>query len=191
MTLVRAFLAMSLDGFVAGPDDGLGWLEPRAASAPPVAEAPWSDTPADALDFATFMESVGCIVMGRRTYDIVTEFPEWPYGDTPLVVVTHRPLEPARASVTAAAGPLAGIVEAVRATAGSRDVYVDGATIVRDALDARLLDDLVVTLVPTVLGAGVALFDRARPAVLTVRDVVRYGDGLVQLHLRAPHAVGR
>ncbi len=183
MTQVRAYLAMSLDGFVAGPYDALDWLEPRGSDAAPVAAGSWSDAPDDALEFAGFLAQVGCIVMGRRTYDVAAAFPEWPYGDVPMLVATHRPLAGAR-SATPTSGDLAGILAAARALAGEGDVYLDGASMVRAALDGGLLDEIVVTIVPVVLGAGVALFAHASRTELTVERVARYGDGLVQLHLR-------
>lgn len=186
MGLVRAYLAMSLDGFVAGEGDDLSWLEPRAEAAPPVAVAPWAETSADdALGFDQFLAGVGCILMGRRTYDIVDSFADWPYGDTPMLVATHRPL-PARPRVSAAAADIEVLVASARATAGDRDVYVDGAAMVRAALAAGVLDHLVITVVPTALGGGIALLaGLPAPRELTVEKVARFGEGFVQLHLAA------
>ncbi|WP_062385303.1 dihydrofolate reductase family protein [Demequina iriomotensis] len=184
MTKVRAYLAMSLDGFVAGEGDSLDWLEPRPRGAAPVAASPWSEVPEDALVFADFLAQVGAIVMGRRTYDIVEGFDDWPYGETPMIIATHRPLTTAKPTVTAARGALKEILGHAKEVAGAKDVYVDGGTMVRDALDQGLLDEIIVTLVPTVLGRGVPLFaGMARAAELTVLRVTRYGEGLVQLHL--------
>ncbi|WP_062521110.1 dihydrofolate reductase family protein [Demequina silvatica] len=189
MTRVRAYLAMSLDGMVAAPGDGLDWLEPRAEGAPPVADEPWSSSDDDALHFGDFLDRVGCIVMGRRTFDIVTGFPDWPYRDLPMLVATHRPLEHPNPAVAAARGTIAEIVDQARELAGRKDVYVDGATMVRDALASRVLDELVVTVVPTVLGQGTSLFGgMAAPAELTAEHVVRFGDGFVQIHLSCPAA---
>jgi len=188
MTRVRAYLAMSLDGLVAGPGDDLDWLEPRADDAPPVAAEPWEHSSADALHFGDLMDRVGCILMGRRTYDIVTRFPDWPYGDVPMLVATHRPLEAAHRSVTSAHGSIEELVAEARAVAGHKDVYVDGATMVRSALEARVLEHLVVTIVPTVLGRGISLFGGlTHPVELTAEHVVRFGEGFVQVHLVCPH----
>ncbi len=180
---------MSLDGFVAGPGDDLDWLEPRAEGAPAVAAEPWSASDADALHFGDFLDRVGCILMGRRTYDIVTRFPDWPYREIPMHVATHRPLDNPQPTVTASRGTIAEMVERARAVAGRKDVYLDGATVVRDALDARVLDELVVTVVPTVLGSGIALFGGlTHPAELTAEHVVRFADGFIQIHLACPTA---
>jgi dihydrofolate reductase len=188
MSLIRAYLATSLDGFVAGPHDELAWLEGRGIGTPPYGAAPWINTPGQgALEFDEFLSGIGCILMGRRTYDIVAAFPGWPYGEVPMRVVTHRPLESARSWVEPVSGEFDELVARARDVAGERDVYVDGAAIVREILAARLLDHLVVTVVPTALGRGVSLFGGLpSPAELTVERVARYADGLVQIHLRSP-----
>ncbi|SEI95225.1 dihydrofolate reductase family protein [Demequina mangrovi] len=184
MAKVRAFLAMSLDGFVAGPDDSLDWLEPRPRGAAPVAAPPWSEAPEDALVFADFLDQIGVIVMGRRTYDIVEGFDDWPYGEIPMLIATHRPLAHPLPTVAATHGTLTEIIAQAKEVGAGRDIYIDGGTMVRETLAAGLLDDLIVTLVPTVLGGGVPLFaGTPRTAELTVLSVTRYGDGLVQMHL--------
>ena len=190
MSLIRAYLATSLDGLVAGPHDELGWLEARSQGALPFGAAPWMDAPGEAaLGFDDFLSGVGCILMGRRTYDIVAAFPEWPYGEVPMRVVTHRPFESPRAWVSPVEGGVRDLVARAQDVAGESDVYVDGAAIVREVLALRLLDHLILTVVPTVLGRGVSLFGGLeRPAELTVEHVARYGDGLVQIHMRAPVA---
>ncbi len=187
MGMVRAYLATSLDGFVAGENDDLGWLEPRPPGSPPIAVEPWASREGDALEFDDFLTRVGCLLMGRRTYDVVAGFEEWPYGDVPMLVATHRPLDAAPPTVAAAAGDLGDLIASARALAGEKDVYLDGAAMVREALDRGLLDHLVMTVVPTVLGRGIPLFSGVSGRRhLTVERVARFGEGLVQVHLRAP-----
>jgi len=129
--------------------------------------------------------------MGRRTYDVVVGFDgPWPYGDLPVHVATTRPLTDASATVTPVEGEIAQLVTDALAAASGRDVYVDGGTMVRATLAAGLLDDLVVTMLPVVLGEGVRLFEGTTldategPTDLTVVDVAKYGDGFVQVHYR-------
>lgn len=146
----RVFVGCSLDGFIAGPNDELDWLggESKGEGAPP---------PPDT--FAPFLAQIGAVLMGRRTYDVVCGMPRaWPYGDTPVLVATSRPLTPARASVSAVHGTLAELISEAERTAGARDVYVDGGQLIRAALDANLIDEITVTIVPMVLGAGIPLF---------------------------------
>ncbi len=176
---------MSVDGFIAGPRDELGWLTAERPATAPLVVGDWAVTAADGETFADFLSTIGCLVMGRRTYDVVAAFDgPWPYGDTPVLVTTTRPLVTDHATVVPAAGPIETIVASARARAGGRDVYVDGGTTVRSALEAGLIDELVVTLVPTALGAGIALFASiAGPVDFSVAKVAKYGDGLVQITL--------
>lgn len=166
---VAAFLAMSLDGFIAGPADDLSWLPPP--------------DPAEDHGFAAFMAGTGALLMGRRTLDVAAGFgPPWPYGDTPVLVATHRPLVAPAPTVRAVSGAITDLVAQARAVAGDRGVYVDGGALVREALAAGLLDELIVTLVPVVLGGGTALFAGADgPRRLVLRESRCFASGLVQL----------
>lgn len=169
MSKICVFIATSLDGFIAGPNDELDWL--------PTTNPDVEDT------FTPFMARVGAILMGRRTYDVVLglEGP-WAYGDTPMLVVTSRPLDAARASVSATAGDAATLAASAKAAAGERDVYVDGGALIRSLLDADLIDELTVTIVPVVLGAGLPLFAGCtRRHALDLVSSRPIGGGLVQL----------
>lgn len=185
MGRIRGYLAMSLDGFIAAPDDDVAWLEKPRTSGLPLATGEWAATSPTALEFDEFMAQVGCILMGRRTYDVVRAFGgPWPYGDVPMLVATSRELPDAPTSVTAASGPIAGLVEQARVIAGDRDVYVDGGQTIRATLDAGLVDHIVVTMAPTALGAGIPLFaGLTQRTDFSVEKVARWGDGMVQVHL--------
>ena len=186
-----AYLATSVDGFIAGPDNDLDWLSAPRTSGRPVAADAWAELTPGGLGFEDFLSRVGCLLMGRRTYDVVVGFDgPWPYGDLPVHVATTRPLTDASATVTPVEGEIAQLVTDALAAASGRDVYVDGGTMVRATLAAGLLDDLVVTMLPVVLGEGVRLFEGTTldategPTDLTVVDVAKYGDGFVQVHYR-------
>ncbi|MFO7181877.1 MAG: dihydrofolate reductase family protein [Pseudomonadota bacterium] len=166
---VRVFVACSLDGFIAGPNDDLSWLPP----------------PAEGADhgYSEFFEGVGALLMGRRTYDVVTTFASWPYDDRPVLVATRRPLTPKVPTVRPVQGPITELVAEARAVAQGRDVYVDGGDVIRQALDADRVDALTVTIVPVILGSGHPLFAGAtRRHALTVTGN-RMTHGLVQLDL--------
>lgn len=168
MSRVRVFLALSLDGFIAGPNDELDWLTPNAEV---------EDT------FTPFLAEIGVLLMGRRTYDIVSAFTgPWPYGEIPLLVATHRPLQNTRAGVEAVAAPIAELLAQARARAGNKDVYLDGGALVQQALAADLVDEMTLTLIPLLLGGGIPLFaslpGRRKLALVAQRAL---GGGLVQL----------
>ena len=124
------------------------------------------------------------MVMGRRTYDVqaLLDLP-WLYGDRPVVVATTRSLVGAPETVISASAPIAVLVEMARVRAGGKDVYVDGGQVVRATLEEGLLDELIVTMLPTVLGEGLPLFASSLTRIdLTISDVRKWGEGFVQVH---------
>ena len=145
----HAYLALSLDGRLAGPGDDLGWLERYNTG---------EDT-----GFGAHLASVDTLLLGRRTYDVVRGFGEgaWPYSALRVRVLTRRALTPAHGE-EARAGELAAVLAALHAE-GARRVYVDGGEVVRQCLAAGLLDALTVFFAPTLLGAGPRLFEGALP----------------------------
>lgn len=171
----RVFIACSLDGFIAGPGDDLSWLED-----------PSGESDQD-HGFDAFFSEVGALLMGRRTYEVVKGFEgAWPYGDKPLLVATNRPLgEPAAPSVRAVTGTPQQMLAAARAVAGERTVYVDGGALIRSFLDAGLIDELTVSVIPVILGAGIPLFaGTARRHALELVEARPSGARLVQLRYR-------
>lgn len=165
MTKVCVFVATSLDGFMAGPNDELDWLASEDAE----------DT------FTPFFQGVGAILMGRRTYDIVTTFDEWVYRDRPVLVATNRALIPCMPTVRAVRGPIETLVRDARVAAMERNVYIDGGDLIREALDANLVNEITVAIVPIILGKGIPLFTgaKARHPLRLVSSMVL--GGMVQL----------
>ncbi len=109
---VRVYLGCSLDGCIAGPDHDLSFLQ-----APGPSDAPPADP--DALDYASFMEQIGAILMGRTTHDVVAGMGiDWPYGETPVLVATTRALEPIAPTVQARSGDIRALVDAAKSAAG-------------------------------------------------------------------------
>ena len=177
MNRTRVFLASSLDGFIAGPHDEIDWLEGTGGEV--------EDT------FGPFFAEIGALLMGRRTFDVLCGFEDWPYGDTPLLVATHRPLHAVRSTVRPLGGSIVELVEEARRVAGDRDVYIDGGRLVRSALDAGLVDEITVTMIPIVLGAGLPLFAGvARRHPLELGSAREIGGGLVQLVYRPRGPLG-
>lgn len=179
MSRVRVYMAMSLDGFIAGPHHELDWLELDRSAPGDLPPSP------EALRFDAFMAEVGAMLMGRGTFDVVQRFATWPYGPTPVVVATRRPVDAPVATVHVASGDVAALVAQARALADGRDVYVDGGDVVRQALAADLVDELCITLVPVLLGAGIRLFDTLPRSIdLQFLSHHTYDGGMVQLTAR-------
>ena len=145
---IRVYMAASLDGFIAGPDDDLSWLPTDAKPE------------GDAVSFEAFMADVGAMLMGRRTYDVVQSFGgDWPYGATPVLVATRRPLEPAAPTVRSIEGSIDALLDQALDEADGRDVYLDGGGMIRAALEVGRVDELIITYAPILLGNGIRLFD--------------------------------
>lgn len=170
---VKAFIACSLDGFIAGPNGEIDWL--------PGPDDGVEDT------FSPFMKTVGAMLMGRKSFDVVNAMgPEmWAYGDIPFLVATSHSLHPPRPSVRAVMGEITESVDAARSAADGRVVYVDGGSLIRSSLDAGLIDEIIVTLVPKVLGTGIPLFAGvSKMHELELKSSKAIGGGLVQLTYR-------
>lgn len=142
-----AFLGMSMDGFIAGPNGELEWLD----SVP-------NPTESD-LGYFSFIGSVDAIIMGRRTFETVLGFDgEWPY-DKPIIVMsksmTELPDKAVNSELSALTPP--DLVAALAAR-GMSKIYVDGGAVVTSFLEAGLLDEITTTTIPIVLGGGIPLF---------------------------------
>jgi dihydrofolate reductase len=134
MTTARVFIATSRDGFIAGRDDDLSWLPDGHAG--------------EDYGYEAFMAETGAIIMGRRTYDVVEGFGiDWPYGETPVFVATSRPLETDEPTVRSVRGTPAEILACVHEVTDG-GVYVDGGDVIRQFLDAGLINEATITVVP-------------------------------------------
>lgn len=177
------FMALSLDGFIARPDDGLDWL-PQPESG-------------EDYGYTRFIETVDTVLMGRNTFEQVLTFPEYPYADRHVVVLTTRPLAlPAHLAgkVQWMQGEPAQILARL-AEQGARHVYVDGGETVRRFLRAGLIQEMILTRVPVLLGRGIPLFgDLDGEIPLEHVETVVYPHGLVQSRYRvlkkSNHALG-
>lgn len=167
-TKVCVYCAVSLDGFIAGPDDDLGWL------GEPDPEVSGDD---GTIGFDAFMEQTGAMLMGRRTFDVVAGFGgAWPYGSTPVLVATTRPLPDAPPSVSPCQGDIRDLCEQARRIAADRTVYLDGGAVISQALDAGCVDELILTVVPVLLGDGIPLYRGSRLQRFELRSVGRFGE---------------
>ncbi len=132
---------------------------------------------------AAFLGGIDTVLVGRATYDLVLTFAEWPYVGKRVVVLTHRPPAP-RHGESFVAGDPAAVLSGL-AAAGSRCVYVDGGDVVSQWLAADLIDEITVTVVPRVLGAGRRLFRGELPERRLALVASRaHPSGLVRLTYR-------
>lgn len=180
---LRVYIATSVDGFIAGTGDDLSWLPGMDAQA---GSEPAQERDGPALTFDAFLAQLGAVLMGRRTFDVVAGFAgDWLYGELPMRIATHRQLECDKPQVRAVHGEIKELVSEALDAAGGKDVYIDGGNLIRQALDAGLVDDMVVTLAPVVLGRGIPLFAGcAQRHQFETLGHCAFPGGMVQWHLR-------
>jgi dihydrofolate reductase len=162
------FIATSLDGFIARPNGDLDWL-PTGGGEP--------------HGYDEFIASVDAIVLGRKSFDKVLTFEAWPYGDKRVVVLSSRPVDLSAARggvVEQMAGPPAEIVSRLAAS-GAHHLYIDGGITIQRFLRAGLIQRLVITRVPVLIGDGIPLFG-AVPHDIRLHHLAtrQYPSGLVQ-----------
>ncbi len=146
------FVATSLDGFIARANGDLDWLPGGDGSTASIA--------AEAAEFHAFLETVDVVVMGRHTFEAVLALGKWPYAGKRVVVLTRGRLAvPAGlgTAVEAMGGPPAEVASRLAAE-GARHLYVDGGRTIQGFLAAGLVQRLVLTRVPVLIGSGVPLF---------------------------------
>lgn len=164
---ISVFVGTSVDGFLARPDGTFDFLEEGGG---------------EPHGYDEFIQSVDTIVIGRNTFEIVGAFPAWPYGDKRVVVLSSRPLDlsAAKGAVEQMGGSPAQIVARLAAT-GAQHLYVDGGITVQRFLRAGLIQRLVISRVPVLIGDGIPLFG-SLPRDVRLRHVAtrQYPAGLVQ-----------
>lgn len=167
---VSVFMALSVDGFIARPDGDLDWLAR--------VEAPGED-----YGYSEFMAGIDAVVMGRRTFEKVLSFGEWPFADVYVVVLsTGRPeaLGQLPGQVAWMSGEPDEILTALE-RGGHRRIYLDGGETVRRFTAAGRVDRWVLSRIPVLLGSGIPLFDSTLGEVELRHIYTRaFSSGLVQ-----------
>ncbi|MCP5144564.1 MAG: dihydrofolate reductase [Gammaproteobacteria bacterium] len=171
---VTLHMAASLDGCITGPDGDVSWMQITDTYANGVAEP-------DAEQIAEFLAGIDCYVMGSRTYEHALEL-GWPYGDTPVRVLSRRALPNEKASVEILAGDLEEVINNQLKPRYRNIWLVGGAALTRDCLRQGLVDDIRIVIMPIVLGGGLPFFDEVGATLpLHLKEVTPYRNGLVEL----------
>jgi dihydrofolate reductase len=166
------FIATSLDGFIAAADGGIDWL----------VDFPNPDK--NDYGFAEFTQKIDALVMGRNTYEKVLTLNEWLYP-MPVFVLSHsNPEIPAalKDKVTIIKGEPKEVVEVLNRR-GYANLYIDGGKVIQSFLREDLIDELIITTVPILLGDGIPLFGKI-PQMLNFQLIKTesYRSSLVKCH---------
>lgn len=168
------YIATSVDGFIARENGGLDWL-------------PDSHDVEGGEDYGyqAFIHSVDAIVMGRNTYEAVLSFDAWPYSEKPVVILSRHQVpipKQLAATVERMSAPPQDVVQHLAAR-GFGHLYIDGGKTIQGFLRADLIDRLIITTIPVLLGSGIPLFGALPHDIrLCHLETRQFANGLVQSH---------
>jgi dihydrofolate reductase len=165
------YIAASLDGYIAQPGDDLSFLS--------IVEKEGED-----YGYQDFIDTVDTVVLGRKTYDWVTARVATPYSGKEVFVIT-RTARPATGGVNFYTGDLKDLIISLKKNSG-KNIFCDGgAEIVTALLQEDLIDELIISIIPVLLGSGTKLFQDNRPELgLELVSSKSWDTGLVQMHYR-------
>jgi len=145
---VSVYIATSLDGYIARKNGELDWLPQE------------DDGSGEDYGYQEFMDSVDVLVMGRNTYEQVLSFGEWPYGAKKVAVLSSRslqiPSDIADRVVSKSCSPTDLVQELSKE--GAKHLYIDGGKTIQGFLNAGLIQKIIITRIPILIGSGISLF---------------------------------
>ncbi|MBB3206726.1 dihydrofolate reductase [Rhodopirellula rubra] len=148
--ICSVFIATSFDGYIARKDGSLDWLDEANATVPA----------GEDCGYDAFMASVDVLVMGRNTYEKVLSFGAWPYGEHRVIVLSRDeivfPAEIPQCVTHSSESPEK--LHRRLSEEGAKRIYVDGGETITRFLQAGLIDELIVTVIPVLIGSGIPLF---------------------------------
>ena len=176
---ITLHMVSSLDGFIAKKNGNIDWMHSH-------------DTYEKGIELTdeyvdSFLKSIDCYVMGSRTYEHALKL-GWPYGDTPVIVLSSQKLSSEKKSVKFHSGDLATLVQDHLKPTFHNIWVVGGAMLAKEFLRLNLVDEIVVSIIPVLLGEGLPFFDDIGiEKTLHLKDHVAYKDGMVEL----TYAIGK
>lgn len=166
------YIAASLDGYIAKPEDNLDFLEAVAMEG-------------EDYGYGQFYEQIDTVILGKRTYDwVMGQIGEFPHQGKETYVLTRERL-PQIGTVQFFSGNISELVSNLKPKPG-KDIFVDGGSLtVLRFLKAGLLDELIISFIPILLGGGIRLFQEGFPEQkLELIGSKSYSSGLLQVHYR-------
>ncbi|MES2618875.1 MAG: dihydrofolate reductase family protein [Bacteroidota bacterium] len=166
------YIATSLDGYIAKPNDDLSFLSIVAKEG-------------EDYGYTSFIETIDTVILGRKTYEwVMTQVPEFPHADKQSFVITRTPRE-SIGNTHFYSGSLQSLVAQLKSEKGNNIFCDGGAEIVHALLKEKLVDELIISIIPIMLGNGTRLFKDERPEqLLTLISSKQFETGLVQVHYK-------
>lgn len=174
---ITIHLVASLDGIVAKKDNSIAWFE--------TADHYEKGVTVTETEIGEFLKAIDCYVMGSHTYEHALELSNsygWPYGDKPIIVLSHRSLPVNRPNIEIYSGDLDNLVNE-RLKPKYRNVWVaGGAILAKDLIRLKLADEIRLSVMPIILGEGLLFFEHIGvEQALHLKDVTAYKNGMVEL----------
>lgn len=166
------YIAASLDGYIAKPNDDLSFLS--------IVEQEGED-----YGYADFIKTIDTVIVGRKTYDkVIAMGYEFPHANKDTYIITRTP-RPNIGSVKYYTGNLKDLVSNLKLKKG-KNIFCDGgAEIVNELLNHQLFDELIISVIPVLVGSGTKLFKDGRPEQkLQLISSKQFEKGLIQLHYK-------
>jgi len=166
-------MVSSLDGFIARKDESVSWMHSEDTYEKGVSLS--ED------EVAEFLKKIDCYVMGSRTYEHAIQL-GWPYGNTPVVVITSRNFNSDKPSVSFYSGDFSKLVNHQLKSMYNNIWLVGGAMLTKEFLRQNLVDDIIISIMPVILGDGTLFFDYiGKEQALHLKEITPYKDGMVEL----------
>ncbi|MDT3695363.1 MAG: dihydrofolate reductase family protein [Ignavibacterium sp.] len=169
---VILYIAASLDGYIAKPNDDLSFLS--------IVQQDGED-----YGYADFVKSVDTVILGRRTYDwVMTQVSEYPHSDKNSFIIT-RTARPSIGKINFYTGKLPALISKLKAESG-KNIFIDGgAEVVNELLKENLIDEFIISIIPVLVGSGIKLFkDGRKEQRLELVSIKKFEKGLAQLHYK-------
>lgn len=169
---VILFVASSIDGFIARPNGSVDWLNKF-------------DSPNEDYGYSEFMKGVGAIIMGSGTYQWMIDYGKWMYGETPTVVMTTRKFDKMADTIQFSTEPLSVVLANLTEITNKNIWVAGGGVLTQNMLREKLIDRMVISIIPIVLGEGISLFGDTKLEVeLKAEQSLLYDSGIVQIDYR-------
>jgi len=168
---IKLYIACSLDGFIARENGSIDWL------------TKYGNRSETDYGYSEFYASIGTVLMGRKTYEQVLGFGDWPYGEKKSYVFTRQE-EPLRRekNVEFISGNVGEFVRRLKENTDEDIWLVGGSQLIKVFLEEDLVEDLIIFMVPIIIGSGIPLFDQIGKEIrLRTGRVERYENGLLRV----------
>lgn len=169
---VILYIATSLDGYIAQPDDDLSFLD--------IVQKEGED-----YGYVNFMNEIDTIVVGRKTFDwVMNQVSEFAPAPIITYVITKTP-QPSKKNILFYNNKLDELIERLKNEPGKNIFINGGAQLVAELLKSKLIDEIILSIIPILVGNGIKLFDDGRPEQrLELVSSQNFESGLVQIHYK-------